>query len=566
MEGRTVVDATLARLEREAFFYRFDTYASDDQRAPNRLKRLFLAHPKSVQLYKTSPDVLMVDATFKTNCYNQPLLNFIGVTGSNQTIQLALCLLDSTVENDFVWALQQMKALLRLERINDPILIVSDRDRACLNAIQFVFNESNLRLCSWHMNKDVTAYTRQKLGQVLDQDRFQQGERVFVETEQGQSFLQKYEQAINAATEEEFDLHCCSLQTIWEDGYQYLQRTWFRDYRNLCCSFLTKNTFHFGISSTSRVEGNHAALKKWLGSSRNNVFTLVEKLLPWWEEFFVQNEQHRSQEESKVYIKYTQFFARSQRRIFRYAILKAHEQYAKSTAEVEMILRSQRSGEPEPQRTPCSNRFFQEYGIPCQHTIRDLRIVGETITPNEFHKHWWIHRDDEYIDRASPQIQEPFVRPQRRATRNQSSQRSKRTRTGVNGTRRDVMHHERVDRNYAAFNSFQTNSQPLPQLPVTNWTQPPSITIQQNFGSIHQAPTPSSFQTCIPSLGQTPPSSFKTQFVQNEQPAFFEPPYQATHFQRPFVQNEQQAYTPRRNYMRAGQTSFETPGPAYYCQ
>jgi hypothetical protein len=127
------------------------------------------------------------------------------------------------------------------------------------------------------------------------------------------------------------------------------------------------------------------------------------------------------------------------------------------------------------------------------------------------------------------------------------------------------MQHERVDRNHAAFNSFQTNSQPLFQLPTMSWTQPPSITIQQNFGSIHQAPTPS-FQTYIPTLGQTPPSSFHTQFVQNEQPAFFEPPYQSTHFQRPFVQNEQQAYTPRRNYMRAGQTSFETPGPAYYRQ
>ena len=83
-------------------------------------------------------------------------------------ISAAIEMLSGETEEDFEWAFRQLDELLRQEQINPPKLIVTDRDRACLNAVRTVFPGALQRLCIWHMNKDVKAYTREKLG--MDQD------------------------------------------------------------------------------------------------------------------------------------------------------------------------------------------------------------------------------------------------------------------------------------------------------------------------------------------------------------------------------------------------------------
>ena len=55
----------------------------------NRLTHLFFAHDKVLQIFKANPDAILLDCTYKTNEFDLPLLNMVGVTGMNTTIHLA---------------------------------------------------------------------------------------------------------------------------------------------------------------------------------------------------------------------------------------------------------------------------------------------------------------------------------------------------------------------------------------------------------------------------------------------------------------------------------------------
>jgi len=45
----------------------------------NRVKAVLFAHPRSLKYLKYYSDVLILDCTYKTNKYNMPLLDIVGV-------------------------------------------------------------------------------------------------------------------------------------------------------------------------------------------------------------------------------------------------------------------------------------------------------------------------------------------------------------------------------------------------------------------------------------------------------------------------------------------------------
>lgn len=54
------------------------THYSLETTAGNLIQYLFLALPESINLYLQNPDIIIVDATYKTNQFEMPLLHIIG--------------------------------------------------------------------------------------------------------------------------------------------------------------------------------------------------------------------------------------------------------------------------------------------------------------------------------------------------------------------------------------------------------------------------------------------------------------------------------------------------------
>ena len=51
----------------------------------NELEDLFFAHPRSLEIWRAFPYVLVMDTTYRTNMFDMPLLEINGVTSTNKT-------------------------------------------------------------------------------------------------------------------------------------------------------------------------------------------------------------------------------------------------------------------------------------------------------------------------------------------------------------------------------------------------------------------------------------------------------------------------------------------------
>lgn len=73
-------------------------YKIDEER---HLSHLFFAHEKNVSLFKDNYDIIRMDCAYKTNRFNMPLLNIIGVTGMNTKIHIAQASIQNEKFEDF---------------------------------------------------------------------------------------------------------------------------------------------------------------------------------------------------------------------------------------------------------------------------------------------------------------------------------------------------------------------------------------------------------------------------------------------------------------------------------
>ena len=80
-----------------------------------------------------------MDSTYKTNRFGMPLLNIGGVTDNDMTIQIAICFLNQETEPVYDWALSQLRHVLEKGGIEEPRTIITDREKALINAITKMF-------------------------------------------------------------------------------------------------------------------------------------------------------------------------------------------------------------------------------------------------------------------------------------------------------------------------------------------------------------------------------------------------------------------------------------------
>ncbi|XP_045792022.1 protein FAR1-RELATED SEQUENCE 5-like [Trifolium pratense] len=69
------------------------------------LSDIFWAHPDSIKLLNLFPIVLVMDCTYKTNKYRQPLLEIAGITSTNMTFAVGFAYMESEKTDNYHWAL-----------------------------------------------------------------------------------------------------------------------------------------------------------------------------------------------------------------------------------------------------------------------------------------------------------------------------------------------------------------------------------------------------------------------------------------------------------------------------
>ncbi len=87
-KGKAPAEALIAQLEadRDAGRVVFE-YETD---STGHIKMLFVADVRSVEYLNKHPDILLLDCTYKTNKFDMPLLNCIGIDHHNNSFQIGL--------------------------------------------------------------------------------------------------------------------------------------------------------------------------------------------------------------------------------------------------------------------------------------------------------------------------------------------------------------------------------------------------------------------------------------------------------------------------------------------
>jgi MULE transposase domain len=281
------------------------------------------------------------------------------MTPTNQTFSLAFCLMQNEKTDTYCWALSCFSKLLGFVR---PPVLCTDRDQALAAAITTVFPASPHLLCVWHINKNIQAKWKADLGQ----DKYKE-------------LLSSWRGAIDACSKSGYVKAVDDLRDHLADRrdiFVYLSDTWLVERRKFVAAWIDRH-LHLGNAATSRVEGAHAALKKWISNSTTNLRGLLQNL-----EHHVKQqvegiaaalENERTKTPQRLC---ERMFGKVFRKIPRFALEKVKEQRDK--------LMHASIHAPLP---PCTNSFRPSLGLPCAHELQ-RRSDGLRVT--DFHVFWRI--------------------------------------------------------------------------------------------------------------------------------------------------------------------------------
>jgi hypothetical protein len=132
-----------------------------------------------------------------------------------------------------------------------------DGDQAQKNVLKEVFPYALTLLCIWHVNQCVLANCKSIVGHD-DWEAFEAAWRIVIQARTIQQFDEYWL---------EFQIKYANYKT--QQCVTYLQNEWLKEgQRERLVEAWTNQYLHFGIRVTSRAEGAHAYIKRYLGGKK----------------------------------------------------------------------------------------------------------------------------------------------------------------------------------------------------------------------------------------------------------------------------------------------------------
>ncbi|KAH1233237.1 Protein FAR1-RELATED SEQUENCE 5 [Glycine max] len=196
---------------------------------------------------------LLERSTYKTNRYRLSLLDFVGVTPTAMTFSTGFAYLEAERVNNIVWALERFRGLfLRNDCL--PVVIVTNRDLALMNAVKTMFPECTNLLCRFHIDKNVKAKCKSLIGEKNVWDFVMDNCGTLVDCPSEHQFAESLQK---------FQIACLP----WPMFIDYVSDTWIIPHKEKFITSWTNKVMHLGNTTTNRVESAHWALKRVLQNS-----------------------------------------------------------------------------------------------------------------------------------------------------------------------------------------------------------------------------------------------------------------------------------------------------------
>ncbi|KAI5384532.1 hypothetical protein KIW84_071508 [Lathyrus oleraceus] len=299
------------------------------------VREIFWAHPDSVKLLNIFLIVLVMDSTYKTNKYRQPLFEIVGMTSTELTFVVAFAYMESEQTENFCWVLEKLKELF-VKKDLCPQVILTDRDLSLMKAIEIVFPMSINYLCRFHINKNAS-------------DEVEYGQR-----------LHQLEQA------------CVDYSGFMN----YVKDTWLTPHKHRFVGAWINRVLHLGNTTTNRVESAHWKLKQMLENS-------IGDMVKYWE---AMNNNLRLQLGNIRASFQKSFYEVEHAHISPfYGYLRGSVSQAALRRIAEKFLRVDYVGT---NRQICGCTLRTSYGLPCACELGRYALGGIPIPIDVVHVHW----------------------------------------------------------------------------------------------------------------------------------------------------------------------------------
>ncbi|XP_058749048.1 PKS-NRPS hybrid synthetase cheA-like [Vicia villosa] len=227
------------------------------------VRDVFWAHPDSVKLLNLFPTVLIMDATYKTNKYRQPLFEIVGMTSTELTFAVAFAYMECEQTESYIWVLDKLKQLF-VKKDVVPQVILTDRDLALMKAVEVVFPTMHNLLCRFHINKNVGMKCKE-----------------YVMKDMQETIGTLWKDVVWASNEVEYGVRLQYLEQACfacTDFLDYVKNTWLIPHRQRFVGAWINLVLHFGNTTTNRVESAHWKLKQMIGNSLGDMVKVWEAM------------------------------------------------------------------------------------------------------------------------------------------------------------------------------------------------------------------------------------------------------------------------------------------------
>ncbi|KAJ0763747.1 putative transcription factor FAR family [Helianthus annuus] len=282
-KGKSLMEVLMSHLNDKGYTFEIST-----NRVSNMLEDLFFVPKISYKYFLDFPHVLLMDVTYNTNKYKLPFLEIVGVTSTNKTISIAFAVMRKETEEKYLWALNCLKSTLDERSMQQPRVIVTDRELALMNACEKVFPNATRLLCRCHVSQSIFRNCKSFFATDHDWKIFNTMWNALVESQTWTSFLQNYKQLQSMLIHHQgmyYYYNSVSIIVtiviiiiIFADVLDYLNSTWLNKYKEMFVSVWTNECLHFGNQTTNRAESQHAKLKKFLNSANCTLDKIVRHI------------------------------------------------------------------------------------------------------------------------------------------------------------------------------------------------------------------------------------------------------------------------------------------------
>jgi len=239
---------------------------------PERVLRRILYVSSTMQEYaKKFLDIVIVDATYKRNRFNMPLVNVIGVNNHGRSILLAFALLDNEKQDSYNWIFSKLKGIWK----SDPGYWISDEYNEIISGnfivklinflgIKTIFPKSGRLICSWHLQRHFVS----RFSSLISKDKSLYDKTINL------PFITRLEKFNDVIKELKKPGVLNQSQLEYLNKKLGVKETW--------AKCIIKKDFVGGICTTSRVESLHSILKDDLNSNSSlqdvlQAFKKIEK-------------------------------------------------------------------------------------------------------------------------------------------------------------------------------------------------------------------------------------------------------------------------------------------------